>query len=156
MTVTLENRSLVRSTLTGLLSTALVGTSKPCAAVYGYMVANFQGQSPVVCVTSSGTARTKIAEPLVVRGVFYIDIHIFSLYAMKDATISEDDSEDNLDYVEMSIFNVLMDTANYVKLPYWNSLDQEGRSITDIVEDVNGNAYRHEVISLAVKIKSEG
>ena len=55
-------RETARDALAALLETALVGSGLPAQAVYNYQIGDFQGQSPVVVVSSGPSER-------VVRGL---------------------------------------------------------------------------------------
>jgi len=81
MTSNVTDRSVMRKKFAGLLEDALVGSGKPVKVVYDYQVGDFRGESPVIVVTSTGTARGSST----VTGVteFFLEVHTFILYAAK-------------------------------------------------------------------------
>ncbi len=139
--MTTTNRETVRDAFVGLLTTALVGTGKPAQAVYGYLKADLGKQSPVVCVASGGTGQEKRAVTSRQKNNFYFNIYTFTLYA-KDATYGEDDVEDIVDLLEMTIRSTI---AANLSNQYWSFIEYDGRSTTDSVI-ISGEEYRREII----------
>ena len=147
MTSNVINRETVRDQLATLLAAALVGTGKPAQAVYNYQVGDFEGKSPVVVVTSSGTGR---GSPLA-YGVtsFRMELHTFVLYALEDGTWTEAQSEDRLDLLEKTIADVLQDANDSGT---WMSVQMAGDSVVDGVE-IGGDEYRHETIPVLITVQ---
>lgn len=144
------NRETVRDGLAGLLTTALVGAGKPCQAVYNYKAGDFQGQSPVVLVTSAGSQRTHPGYTTRYENVFSLAIQVWVLYADPAASWGEDDAEDRIDLVEKSIADVLAANKSYAG--YWHSIDYAGP--TQIVEgNLGGDDYLIEMITVKVEVE---
>jgi len=83
MTSNVQNRTEIRQALAQILTDACVGTGKPAEKVYRYKVADFQGLSPVIVVTSSHSNRKKQAQVTRVSSLVYLEIHIFVVYVQK-------------------------------------------------------------------------
>ena len=142
------NRETLRDAFVALLDTALVGSSLPVQAIYGYQVGDFQDQSPVVVVTSGGSERDKkqIGSSLWHTWIT-LYIHVFVVYAIEGTAWGEDDAEDRLDLIDKEIADVVMDNATNAK---WDNLEFEGPTETGVV-DVGGSEYRYEVIGVRVR-----
>ena len=140
------NRETVRDAMATLLETALVGTGLPAQAVYGYRVGDFNGQSPVVTVSSAGSERP----PMTARGgrtVVYLQVDTFTLYS-DEGSWGEDEAEDRLDLLEKTIAETLHGnqvTAN------WQAVDYAARSERVDVE-IGGLEYAREMIPLRVEV----
>ena len=145
--MTTTNRETVRDAFVSMLTTALVGTGKPAQAVYGYLKADLGGQSPVVCVASAGTDQEKRAVTSRQKNYFYLNIHTFTLYA-KDASYGEDDVEDIVDLLEMTIRSTISANLNN---QYWSFIEYDGRSLIDSVI-ISGEEYRREVIQIRLEV----
>jgi len=142
MASNVTNRETVRDAFATLLGTALVGSGKPAQAVYNYKVSDFQGQSPVVVVSSSGTGRGAAAFDKTGSDV-YLDVWIFVLYS-DESTWGEDDAEDRIDLIEKTICDVVVDNNSNAT---WIDVDYEARSSVDDVS-VGGQGYKRERIPL--------
>lgn len=143
------NRETVRDAFTSLLSTALVGSGLSVQAVYGYKIGDFQGQSPVVVVASSGTGRGMAAFDSAGSDVF-LDVWVFVLYN-DEGDWDEADAEDRLDLIEKEICDVVIDnhsTAN------WIDADYEARSTVDDVA-IGGQEYKRERIPLRFMVRND-
>jgi hypothetical protein len=141
--MTTTSRKSAREHLAGQLTGALVGTGKPAQAVYAYRVGDFQGQSPVVVVSSGGTLRERFTFKNT-RPVYTFTIHVFVLYADEAGTWTEQDAEDALDDIEEIIASTIQ--ANQ-KSPYWETISFDAPSQTAGVM-VGGKEYRTEVITV--------
>ena len=142
------NRETARDALTTLLETALVGTGLPAQAVYNYRIGDFQGQSPVVTVSSDGSDRTRESlSDSDLSNIFFYAIHSFVLYADPDSSWTEANAEDRLDLIEKTIADVIadnQDTAN------WDFLAFHSRSNRNDV-DVGGDEYIRELMTVRVE-----
>lgn len=144
------NRETVRDALTSLLTTALVGTGKPCQAVYGYQVADFQGLTPVVAVSSAGSAHPHMTHQGN-RATLYFNIYIFVLYSDANTGWTEADAEDRLDLIEKTIAETLEANRRYDG--YWQGIDFADRSQVDSVPaGIGGDEYRREIIPVVVEV----
>jgi hypothetical protein len=149
MTVT---RKDARTTLAGLLSTALTGviSNKPKAApedpdvpaVYRGQVANFQKARSAVVVSSSGSTPEIIASASHIL-INTLTVDTFVLYADPDANWDEEQAEDLLDEISAAIADVI---SNNQQTTDWSQIDWI-ESRTDPVS-VGGTEYRHERITL--------
>lgn len=140
------NRETVRDALLTLLSAALTGASNPAQAVYGYLVGDFQGQSPVVVVSSAGSQR----EPFQLKGqrnLLYFNIYVFVLFDDPDTGWDEDDAEDRIDLIEKEIADVVIDNR---KTANWTHIRLEGRSTVDSMQ-IGGSEYRREVMTVRIE-----
>ncbi len=141
------SRETVRDALASLLNTALVGTGKPAQVVYGYPVADFQGQSPVVVLMSVGSERTMETMATRRQSVFHINVTSFTLYA--DGTSwTEADAEDQLDAIEAAIDQTI--AANLVTND-WADIGYDGPSQAGNAT-IGGEQYRFETIPLRITV----
>lgn len=126
-----------------MLSSALTGAQ----AVYAYPRATYDGQSPVVAISSAGTRR----EPYTYADTlptFRLNIHVFVVYQDSAAGWGEDDSENTLDALEAAIDAALIanqETAN------WQNIQYSGIStVNNII--LGGVTYRHETIPVEIEV----
>lgn len=140
------DRETVRDGLTGLLTTALVGTGLPVQAVLGYRAGTFDGKSPVVVVSSAGIEHERFT--LVgSKAKVFLQVDVFVLYS-DEGTWGEDDAEDALDDIEQRIYDVL--DANQVT-SHWQAIGYESRTQrVDVV--VGGVDYIREVIQVVARV----
>lgn len=142
------SRQPARAGLAALLETALVGTGLPVQAVYAYQVGEFQGQSPVVVVTSGPMERLRDTMGECYRSRFNLLIYVFVLYADPGTSWGEDDAEDALDAIEALIADTLLTNARTAN---WDRLEYAGASDVDAVA-IGGVEYRRELITLTVEV----
>ena len=140
------DRETVRDGLTGLLTTALVGTGLPVQAVLGYRAGTFDGKSPVVVVSSAGIEHRRMTMAGSLATV-YLQVDVFVLYS-DEGTWGEDDAEDALDDIEQRIYDVI--DANQVNA-YWRSIDYAERTQRVDVA-VGGVDYIREVIQVVARV----
>lgn len=137
------SRETARDALAALLDTALVGAGLPAQAVYGYQIGDFEGQSPVV-VVSSGPSERIVAG---MAGCWFtthtLFVHVFVLYS-DEGSWGEDDAEDALDTIEASIADVVL--ANQ-RTAAWDNLRYGEPTLPGAVE-IAGVEYRTEAITL--------
>jgi hypothetical protein len=142
-----NTRQTAREALGALLVTALEGTGKLAQKVYDYWTGNIEGQSPVVVVSSSGVERPRMTAKGH-RVVVYLQVDVYSVYAMADGTWTEADAEDNLDAIEAEVAAVM--SANQVTAA-WDALDYAERTRRQIVA-VGGTSYAWEAIFLRAEV----
>jgi hypothetical protein len=142
------DRSDARVELASILSTALVGSGKPCQAVYAYQPATFNGQSPVVTVSSAGAHRPSFTHQGN-QATFSYYIHVFVLYSDADSGWTESDCETRLDLIEKTILETLI--ANRIREGHWNLLHQDEPSNAVSVK-ISGLEYRAEVITVIAEV----
>jgi hypothetical protein len=149
MTAASTDRETVRDALTTLLTAKLVGTGKPVKAVYNYRIGDFQGQSPVVTVSSEGSLRSPAGEGADIwHNLFYLAVHTFVLYADPGTGWGEDDAEDALDDIERLIADVVMDNDDAT---YWGHLAFDSRSMRDDVA-IGGDDYVREIVTIRAEV----
>lgn len=139
-----SNRKVVRKAFAALLTAELVGSGKPVQAVYDYPAGDFEGQSPVITVTSGSSDR----KPFTFQGTiptFDLFIDVFIVYA--EAGWTEAQTEDALDDIELEIANIV--AANQVTAN-WEALGMPERSQTTYVL-IGGKEYRRELIKVRVE-----
>lgn len=116
------NRETVRDAFAALLVTALTGTGNPVYAVYNYLkgVITTEDGSPLVMVTSSGTARQRagIGD---VRWNSYFVLEVFTFVRDAEAANSwtEQNVEDTLDLIEKEIADTVADNRTNAN---WNNI----------------------------------
>lgn len=143
------SREIVRDALSALLNTALVGAGRPCQAFYGYPVADFQGQSPIVVVSSAGSERDQLTLSTRRKSFFYLNIIIFVLYADAASNWTEANAEDALDTIESVIDETI--AANLTNGTTWSDLGYDGRTRTGNAT-IGGTQYRYEVIPVRAEV----
>ena len=140
------SREVVRDQFAALLEAELVGVGKPVEAVYNYLIGDFKNRSSIIIVTSAGTGRGSaiVKNP----SSFRIDVVTFVLYANEAGTWTEAQSEDQLDLLEKSVSDIVVDANDS---DTWQSVEFEGDSEPDVI-DIGGVAYRYEVIPLRITV----
>lgn len=149
MPSSVQNRKTIRQALATLLTAELVGAGKPVQALYRYKASDFNGQSPVVVVTSAPTNRAKQAQTTRVASFVDMDIYTFVSYA--EAGWTEEQSEDNLDDLEKEISDVLMDNES---TDSWAYIAFKGDSELDFII-IGGKEYRVEIIHVRARLFSD-
>lgn len=141
------NRAEIRSFLRSVLHAALVPAD--CAAVYAYPKASFGSKTPVICIASGGSNRSKAAFKAE-RGSFSILVHVYVLYGSKDdKNWTEEDAEERLDLLECKIAEALAAVPDNNGV--WSAIGPDGDSQCLYV-DISGNYYRRETIPLRVEV----
>ena len=147
MTSNVINRKTIRAKWGELLAAA---TSIP---VYAYQKGNFGGLSPVFRVLVLDSRRERAA--MGVTDATNADIHIiFELFvARADASKSwdEDDVDDKLDDMEKIVSDLVIDNVQVDG--FWNYAEQAGESVITPFQDLGGNPYIREVISVLTKVQ---
>lgn len=137
------SRKAARTALANVLRTEVSGAY----AVYGYQKAKLKGQTPVLCVTSAGSAR----DPMSLQGnkaTFALDIHIFVLYS-DGASWAEEQAEDRLDELEQQVAATV---EKYRKSTSWAHLTYAERSDARTPVTLEGSTYLHEVIPVEIQV----
>lgn len=137
------SRTTVRTVLADLLRREVTNAQ----AVYGYQKARLAGQTPVVCVTSAGSERTRLTMQGS-RATFTFDIHVFVLYS-DGGSWTEQQAEDMLDAIEQQIAQ-LVDT--YARSTNWARLAYAARSDARHPIILEGLTYLHEVIPVEIQV----
>lgn len=141
--MTVINRKDVRSAL----ATYLQASVTKAQAVYPYQVADFNGASPVVYITSSGSARVKLSG-LGFNSNFVLNIHTFVLYPKKpDLAYSEQTAENLLDDLEQEIASACLNIKNHSLI---KAIMYDQPSNADGMAEIAGETYLHEIISVNV------
>lgn len=142
------SRETVRDGVAALLGAALVGEGKPAAAVYGYQVGDFEGQSPVVVVSSGPMERTRRGFGGCWHSAVTLLVYVFVVYADVDSGWGEAEAEDALDAIEVLIADTVLANSSTAA---WNGLTFDGPSAVDGVE-IGGVEYRREVLRLRCEV----
>jgi hypothetical protein len=145
------SREVARDALTTLLDAALVGVGLPVQAVYGYQRGDFQGQSPVVTVSSGPIMRELQSMGACWTDTLQLYVHVFVLYSDEDSW-GEDDAEDALDDIEALVADVVLanrSTANWDSLRYAEETQPGG-------VEIGGVEYRYEFIPLECVLRENG
>lgn len=146
--MTSASRQPARANLAALLQSATVGSGLPVQAVYAYQVGDFQGQSPVVVVTSGPMERIRDTMGECYRSRFNLLVYVFVLYADPGTGWGEDDAEDALDAIEALIAETLLTNARTAN---WTRIEYSGASEVDAVV-IGGVEYRREMITLTAEV----
>jgi hypothetical protein len=144
--MTTNSRKKIRKSFAAMLEAALVGDGKLVQKVYDYQAYDFEGLSPVVVVSSSGTQREPIT-PRCTRPSFWLNVFVFVLYADETSGWTEADAENAIDDIDETIDAVVR--ANQVNNE-WQAITQDDRSVTDSVV-IGGLQYRMETIAFRVE-----
>jgi hypothetical protein len=138
-----DDRKTLRKAYATLLQNNLVGSGLPVQAVYSYQVGDFGGKSPVVIVSSGGALRQRLtftgSQP-----IFWLNVHVFILYATEDKSWTEEMAEDALDTIENALASI-NDLNQHGAC--WDAVTQEERSRTDSIV-IGGLEYRVEVFPI--------
>lgn len=145
------NAQTGRDALTTLLRAALTGSANPVQAAFGYDLATFQDQSPVIIVRSGKVDRTTVflgaGKPHV--WFFYeIDVYV----AVGDAqspTWTDQNVEDTHDLIEKMINDTLTDnrrTAN------WDSAQYAQPASAPSPKVISGRKYRLRTIYVKARV----
>lgn len=121
-------------------------TNNQAQSVYSGKVADFEGRSPVVVVTSGGSEREY-------RYLGSDDWHnwfTFTIWVFVSYAVGDQEAEDRLDLIEKEIADIVMD--NRSDTGFWEIIEFDG--VTDAGADViiGGTAYRREVIPVKVRV----
>jgi hypothetical protein len=128
------------------LGDAVVGAGKPAQALYGYVVGDFEGQSPVVVVASAGTDPGR----LTARGSqlrYFFDILVFVLRGTSGTDYDEEDADSQLDTVADAVEDWLADNQ---RGDDWESIEV-GRSTIE-AQTVGGAQYWMERTPLTITV----
>ena len=151
--MSVANRKLWRAAIATDLETALVPTY--AQAVYAGQVATFDGQYPVVVVSSTGSERTD--NDTTQATALFINLDVFVVYADSANGWDEMDAEDAIDDIEAAVAAWVADNATRVPTAStvgWTGLEYAGRTVADAPPPtIGGMEYRFEQISLRVSIQ---
>jgi hypothetical protein len=140
-----SSRETVRDALATLLNSALTISGGPAEAFYGYPVADFRGQSPVVVLASRGSERTMETMSTRRKSLFHLDIMSFTLYS-DGSSWNEDDAEDRLDIIEQVIDQTI---ATNLVTSDWADIGYDGTTECGNAT-IGGTQYRYEVIHIVI------
>lgn len=156
VTPTLANRKTIRASLASTISSALTGSGAAVSTVLAYPKKNVQGNTPLICLESSGSMRATANGTILPRSGFYLNIHIFVPYIDDDSSWTEEDSENRLDDIEADVVGLidLYGDQRGVEGALWETIEILDRSRIDMF--IEGQEFRHEVIPLAVTAYNTG
>lgn len=142
-------RMMARTQLATILTSALEDAGL-AQKVYGYRVGDFEGQTPVVVVSSAGGEWTRMT----LRGAkteCLLQVDVFVVYATEDAVWDEEDAEAALDDLAQAL--AIAVAANQVNA-VWQALQFERQSQRIDVE-LGGVEYARESFLLRASIPGE-
>lgn len=145
--MTQPNRESARDALAALLNTRLVTTDATVQAVYSYRKGDLGGLSPVVCVSSAGSARERLDFTGTRQNIVKLTIHVFVVYAATGWT--EANAEDRLDAIEAAVADVI--DANSGSTANWIAMDYDGESSRGDIT-LGGEDYIMEAIPVAAQV----
>lgn len=135
------NRKNLRAALQALLDVEVSSAQ----AVYAYGATRFDGQSPVLCITSAGSERERIT----FQGstlTATLDVHTFVIHRSPDDGWTEANAEDTLDDVEQQIAQAC--DRNPQRPGKWGLLRYGGPTDAREIVKIEGVDYLHEVITI--------
>lgn len=135
------NRETVRDAFLTLVEAGLTSAQEH----YGYRVGDFEGQSPVVVVSSAGQLPRR-ATMQGSRTTVRLQVDTFVLYSDGDSW-GEDDAEDALDALAMQLAGVVDDNQNTAN---WFALSFPQMSARNSVA-IGGQEYAHEAFLVDVE-----
>lgn len=138
------NRKDARYALAGYLGEKLTAAQ----AVHAYQVADFQGASPVVYITSSGSDRQRLTG----RGLtssFTFNVHLFVLYPSEHTGegYTEQQAEDILDDLEHQVAQAVEEIHGHSLI---KAISYAEQSNADTTAEIGGETYLHEIVPLIV------
>lgn len=142
-----SQREDARKALVTLLETLVGGEPSDVKVVYDHMPANFKNQSPVIVVSSAGSARSKLAFQSV-KSAYRVMLTLLVAYPAAGDAMAEHEVETLLDAIEERISDIV---HSHNKTDQWKALSYADISSVDSVL-IGGKEYRREVIPLMVEV----
>lgn len=138
-----------RKTVRQALATAMEAAFVPdeVQALYGYKVRTWEQQSPVIVLTSNGTARGQMT----LRGSrasYFFNVWLFVFEG--DEAGDEADAENTLDDLEQAV-RAWIDANQHSESGGWRSIAIEPRTTVDAIIE-GGEGYRRELIPIRVEV----
>lgn len=140
-------REDARKALAVLFASELVGNGQPVNAVYNHMPATFNAKSPVIVVSSGGSACSKLTFTSV-KSAFRVMLTLFVAYPAAGDAQAEHEVETLLDELEERISDIV---HTHNKTDQWKALSYADISTVSSVL-IGGKEYRREVIPLNVEV----
>lgn len=141
------NRKAIRLGVYNMLN----GNVPSSQAIYSYLPHSFNHQSPVICLTSSGTNRVKLTNQGYAP-IFYVNVHIFVSYgSATDDSWTESQAEDGIDTIESEIAEAFLNKDGPTNADGIDKLSWQDRSFADEPVQDSGETYLHEIIPLVIK-----
>lgn len=142
------NRSVARKAFAELLEAEATSAQ----AVYDHQADDFAGQSPVICVTSAASERTRLTlADTRGQATFAVDVHTFVLY--RDPEDPEawgpEQAEDALDQLEQEVAAVVLSNP---RTDAWKAIAYAEPTEARSVVEIGGVVYLHEVIPVAMRV----
>lgn len=138
------NRKAVRAAIAALLTAGVPAAQQ----IYDHQADDFDGQSPVICITSASSLRERLTMSGS-RATLVVDVHTFVLYRDVAAGWTPANAENALDDLEAQIGAVLLANTRHTA---WKMLAYDDRSEARDLALIGGTAYLHEVIPVAVHL----
>lgn len=144
-----KSREATRDALATLFTTNLVGVGKPCQAVYSHKKGDFEGESPVLLILSTGSDRVQFGVgSLKYRTVFKFQLQLWVADADPESSWTEANVEDTVDTIEKEIGDTIADNRTNAS---WDYLEHTGES-TIIEATRKGKPYVVEIIPVAARV----
>lgn len=148
--MSIQSRKVVREEIGQILAMRLSTAQQ----VYTDQPTDFNGQSPVVVVTSAGSERDGQPSQRTFGGPiapkFAIDVYVFVATVEKNADgedVSNTRADDELDTLEAGVAEFV---AAYPSGQTWTAIGYSGRTDTTFVEVLTGSEYKRERIPLVL------
>ncbi len=142
------NRATARKAVASLLEAEVASV----VAVFDHQADDFDGQSPVLCVTSRASERTRVTlGDTHGRAIFGFDLHTFVLYRDPEnpSAWTPAQAEDTLDLVEQEIASTIL---THPRTAAWRGIAYAEPTEARDVVIIGGITYLHEVIPVAVSV----
>lgn len=144
----IQSRQVIREKFQSLLEARLVGTGKPCQAVYAYQKAKLVGVVPCAVIVSGDINPLDLVHDLV-----HIGVHTFSYYETSDMT--EQVSENYMDSMAADVRAFAVEYADRTQenAPEWLEMGMDKTQV-DSYTDLEGNEFRHEYFPFICRVAS--
>lgn len=142
------NRSESRKALASFLQSEVTAAT----AVYDHQADDFDGQSPVICVTSRASDRKRLTlGDTRGQATFGFDLHVFVLYRDPQAPTvwTPAQAEDALDQLEQQVWSAIL---AHPRTAAWRAIAYAEPSEARDIVPLGGVVYLHEVIPVAVSV----
>jgi len=161
MTATKQSRQVAREKLTTLAQAYMVGSGKPCQAVYSYQKAKLVGVTPCLVIasydTEPGDADNDNSEKQRFTAHSFTRYEVIGTGSVNSPEYTEQDSENDMDTMSKQ-FRELCDAysdRSAEVAPEWLYM-LVGRSEIDSYTDLEGNEFRHEAFPITMIVPNAG
>lgn len=141
------NRKTLRTDLKAELAPAFADMLVEADDFYKYEPSSYNGHSPVIFLASAGAEHPEVTKAL--NSVFFVEVHLLTLYKDKDGVYTEEQAADLLDDMEQKLSETV--ETKRVVAGKWQKLSFEARSFAEPTP-VGGELYLHEVVTLRASL----